>query len=82
MQVDDQLPGLSIIRTLAEKGLNAKHDSLFVLSNDIKKLVRVWTKYLSASERLMFSFCYGLLDPELPLARCGTLKIQCSTLNI
>ena len=44
MQVDDQLPGLSIIETLAEKGLNAKHDSLFVLSNDIKKLVKYLDK--------------------------------------
>ena len=56
MQVDDQLPGLSIIGTLVENGLNAKHGSFFVFSNDSKKLVRVWTKYLSASERSYLAF--------------------------
>ena len=56
MQVDDQLPGLSIIGTLVENGLNAKHGSFFVFSNDIKKLVRVWTKYLNASEIFHLAF--------------------------
>ena len=56
MQVDDQLPGLSIIGTLVESGLNAKHGFFFVFSNDSKKLVRVWTKYLSASERPYLAF--------------------------
>ena len=56
MQVDDELPRLSTIRTLVENGLNAKHGSFFVLSNDSKKLVRVWTKYLSASERYYLAF--------------------------
>ena len=36
---------------MVENGLNAEHGSFFVFSNDRKKLARVWTKYLSASER-------------------------------
>ena len=56
MQVDGQLPGLSITGTLVGNWLNAKHGSFFVFSNDSKKLVRVWTKYLSASERSYLAF--------------------------
>ena len=54
--VDDQLLGLSIIGTLFENGLNAKHGSFFIFSNDNKKLVRVWTKHLSPFERSYLAF--------------------------
>ena len=49
------------------------------IADDSKQSVTVWVKYLSASERSYLALLekyYGLLSPELLLARCQSLKIQ------
>ena len=60
----------------------SKMAPFFVFSaDDGKKSVTVWAKYLSTLyiwKILLNSFrkCYGLLDSQLPLARCQPLKIK------